>query len=74
MSAARAAGCDAFVTGEASLHTCYEAEGNGMAMILAGHYATERFHLQWLAEELARRFPDITAWASRDERDPLSWW
>jgi len=73
LEAARVAGCDVFVTGETNLHTCYEAEATGIALILAGHYATERFHLDYLADVLQRQFSDLTVWASRDERDPVAW-
>jgi dinuclear metal center YbgI/SA1388 family protein len=73
LGAARAAGCDVFLTGETNLHTCYEAEALGIALILAGHYATERFHLEYLAALLAHNFPELTVWASRNERDPIRW-
>jgi dinuclear metal center YbgI/SA1388 family protein len=65
------AGCDVLLTGEARFHACLEAESLGLALILAGHYATERFGIERLAEVLAERFPDMTVWASRDERDPI---
>jgi dinuclear metal center YbgI/SA1388 family protein len=64
-------GCDCLVTGETRFHTCLEAEARGIALVLVGHYASERFGVEALAGVLAQRFPDITAWASRDERDPL---
>jgi dinuclear metal center YbgI/SA1388 family protein len=70
---ARRAGCDCFVTGEARFHAALEAEASGLAMILAGHYATERFAVEWLAELLGREFPATHVWASTEERDPLSW-
>jgi dinuclear metal center YbgI/SA1388 family protein len=66
-------GCDCLVTGEARFHTCLEAEARGIALVLVGHYASERFGVEALADVLARQFPDITAWASRDERDPLTY-
>lgn len=65
--------CDLFVTGEAGFHTCLEAESLGIAMILAGHYASERFGVESLAQQLQLRFPDSVIWASRRERDPLTW-
>jgi dinuclear metal center YbgI/SA1388 family protein len=68
-----AAGCELFVTGEARLHTCYEAEARGVALLLPGHYASERFGVERLAAEIGRRLPAITAWPSGDERDPLVW-
>jgi dinuclear metal center YbgI/SA1388 family protein len=66
-------GCQVLVTGETRLHTCYEAEARGIALLLAGHYASERFGIERLAETIAREFPSLAVWASRDERDPLRW-
>jgi putative NIF3 family GTP cyclohydrolase 1 type 2 len=66
-------GCQLLVTGETRLHTCYEAEARGAALLLAGHYASERFGVERLAEVVAQQFPTLTVWASRDERDPLQW-
>jgi dinuclear metal center YbgI/SA1388 family protein len=66
-------GCQALVTGETRLHTCYEAESRGIALLLAGHYASERFGVERLAEILAAQFPKLTIWPSRDEADPLQW-
>jgi len=70
---ARLAGCDVFVTGEASFHTCLEAEASDMAMILVGHYNSERFALDRLSDVIKKQFPALTVWASRRERDPLTW-
>lgn len=70
---ARAAGCDCLVTGEARFHAVLEAESLGLALILAGHYASERFGVECLADELAAAFPAVTVWASRRESDPLAW-
>jgi dinuclear metal center YbgI/SA1388 family protein len=71
LESARRAGCELLVTGEASFHTCLEAKAHGMAMILTGHFASERFAVVRLAEILAEQFPQIVVWASRDEADPL---
>ncbi len=65
--------CQLFVTGEARLHTAYEAEAHGIAMLLVGHYASERFGVEGLAAALAKQFPALRVWPSRDERDPLVW-
>ncbi len=73
LSAARERGCDCFVTGEARFHSCLEAEATGMAMLLVGHHASERFGVERLAEALAEKFADATVWASRDEHDPIAW-
>lgn len=65
------AGCDAFITGEATYHTCLEAEAHGVALFLLGHYASERFAMEELAGELAQKFASVKVWASQDERDPV---
>ena len=70
---ARQRGCECFVTGETRFHTCLEGEAIGIALILAGHYATERFAVEQLADLLTAAFPDATVWASRQERDPIGW-
>lgn len=71
LAAAIEAGCHALVTGEANFHTCLEAQGLGVAVVLAGHYASERFALEQLAAELDGAFSGLEVWASRAERDPL---
>jgi dinuclear metal center YbgI/SA1388 family protein len=70
---ARQAGCDTLVTGETNFHTCLEAEAQGIALLLPGHFASERFALETLATTLAAQFPTLTVWASRQEKDPLRW-
>lgn len=67
---ARAAGCDAFITGEARFHTLLDAESAGPALIVAGHYATERFGVELLARRCAAQFPALEVWASHREHDP----
>lgn len=71
---ARRLDCQLLVTGETRLHTCYDAEARGLALLLCGHYASERFGVERLAAVLAEQFPQLTVWPSRDERDPLQWW
>jgi dinuclear metal center YbgI/SA1388 family protein len=66
-------GCDCFLTGETRFHTCLEAEAANVALVLVGHFASERFAVEQLAELLAVQFPTIKIWASRAERDPLAW-
>jgi dinuclear metal center YbgI/SA1388 family protein len=71
LDAAVQAGCDAFVLGEARLHTCLEAEARGVSLVLAGHFASEHFELVALAEMLAAKFPTLDVWACRSEADPI---
>ena len=73
LAAANAAGCDCLVTGEVRFHACLEAESLGMGLVLAGHFASERFGVDALAAILAEKFPSLQVWASKQERDPLHW-
>lgn len=70
---AAAAGADVFVTGEMRYHDLLAAEDAGVALVLPGHYATERSAVERLAERLAAAFPSLGVFASRRERDPLRW-
>ena len=65
------AGADVLLTGEARFHRALEAEALGIGLVLAGHHATERPGVEDLAERIARAFPELTVWPSRQERDPL---
>jgi dinuclear metal center YbgI/SA1388 family protein len=71
LDAAVAAECDALVTGEMSFHSCLEAEARGVLVVLAGHFASERFALLSLADYLTDQLAGVEVWASRSERDPL---
>lgn len=68
---AAAAGCDVLVTGEATFHECLEAQARGIGLVLPGHFASERFGMQTLADYLADQLASVRSWASRRERDPL---
>ena len=70
---AKRQGCDCLVTGETNFHTCLEAKANSVALVLPGHFASERFALEVLASLLGQEFSDATVWASADEVDPLTW-
>ncbi len=65
--------CEVLLTGEARFHACLEAESIGTAMILPGHYATERPAMERMADMLATRFGNLTVWASESEFDPVQW-
>jgi dinuclear metal center YbgI/SA1388 family protein len=73
LEAAVGEGCDVLVTGETNFHTCLEAEAQGVALVLTGHYASERCGVEMLAGVLSRKFAGTDVWASERERDPLNW-
>ena len=64
-------GADAILMGEARFHACEEARARGIGVVLAGHYATERFSAYVMAERIARKFPELTVEASKRESDPI---
>jgi dinuclear metal center YbgI/SA1388 family protein len=71
LDCAIAAECDGLVTGEMTFHHCLEAEARGIQVVLAGHFASERFALLSLADYLTDQLSGVEVWPSRNERDPL---
>jgi dinuclear metal center YbgI/SA1388 family protein len=71
LDVAKERGCEVLVTGEASFHQCLAAEASGVALLLPGHFASERFSMQILAESLAMQFKELEVWCSETERDPI---
>ena len=71
-------GADLMVTGDVKYHEAREAEAMGLALIDAGHFATERPMVQGLARALtgaleAKRF-EAEVVAYQGEREPFSYW
>ncbi len=73
MTDALRARADVFLTGEMRFHDYLTAQAQGLALLLPGHYATERFAVEELARRLQGRWPDLRVWASRRESDPVTW-
>jgi dinuclear metal center YbgI/SA1388 family protein len=72
MDAVRAE-ADVLVTGETRFHDYLAAQAHGLALVLPGHYATERFGVEELAERLQQQFPEVQVWPSKMESDPVQW-
>ena len=64
---------DVFLTGEMRFHDILAAQSQGLALVLPGHYATERCGIEELATLLQERFPTLRIWPSRQEREPHSY-
>lgn len=64
---------DVFLTGEMRFHDYLAAQDRGLALLLPGHYASERIGVERLAERLKTRWPDLDVWASTHEADPVIW-
>jgi len=71
-------GADLMVTGDVKYHEAREAEAMGLALIDAGHFATEMPMVQGLAQALrgsleAKRY-ETEVVAYQGEREPFSFW
>jgi putative NIF3 family GTP cyclohydrolase 1 type 2 len=71
LAAAVRRGCDAMITGEATFHTCLEARASGISLVLTGHFWSERFAMEWLAERMARELKGLNVFSSEQDADPL---
>lgn len=68
--AAKSAGTDLYLTGEAGHHDALDAAEAGLALLDAGHFATERPVLPRIKEHLERAVPGVSV-SIADETDPL---
>ena len=66
------AGADAIITGEATYHQCLEAKFAGLAMVMVGHFASEKFAMGVLAKRLSEQFAGLRITDSTAECDPVS--
>ena len=71
LSKAAGRGAECLVTGEATFHTVLEARARKVGLVLMGHYFSERFAIENLAERLAAEFSGASVWASELECDPI---
>ncbi len=69
---AQRAGAHAFLTGEMRFHDYLRARDMGIALILSGHYATERPAIEMLAQMLQAEWSGLVIWPSRRESDPVA--
>lgn len=69
----RRLGCDLLVLGETTFHNCLEAQAAEVDLLLLGHFPSERFAQEVLAQRLAVRFPAIKVWCSQADTDPIRW-
>lgn len=70
---AAAAGCQAFVTGEAKHNQLIDAENLGVTLVVAGHYDTENVVIPPLRERLSKQFPDVAFLKTEAFRRPANY-
>ena len=69
VSAALRCGCDLLLTGEATFHACLEAENAGLSLGLVGHYASERFAMETMAQRLQSELASASGTANPVGKD-----
>lgn len=69
LAAAIAAGCDTFVTSDVKYNQFWDAADQSLTIIDSGHFYTENPVCAYLADSLARQFPDISVKISQNHRD-----
>lgn len=73
MREARELNIDAVISGDIKHNFWIEAENCGITLIDAGHYGTEYFAADRLAELIAAEFPNIKVFAAECEQDPCGY-
>lgn len=73
MEEAAAAGCDTFVTSDVKYNQFWDAQTMGLNLIDAGHFHTENPVTAYLAEELAKAFPEVEVLISQVHRDCMQY-
>jgi len=68
---AAAKSADVLLLGEARFHTYLDARALGISLILTGHYASERFAMDRLADRIADQFSALYCRVSKREQDPV---
>ncbi len=68
---AKAAGCDAFVTGEMGHHHALDALQAGLTCVVSTHHATERVIVPALAQNLRVAFPGLSVLESETNTEPF---
>lgn len=71
LSDARAAGAEAFLTGEVKHHEWFAAAAEGVCLMAGGHHATEHIAMPQLASQLGAAFPDLAV--SLFDSNPAVW-
>lgn len=69
---AKAAACDAFITGEMGHHDALDALQAGLTCIVSTHHATERVIVPVLAQKLRAAFPGLAVLESETNTEPFA--
>ncbi len=70
LGAAKAAGADAFVTADLKYHDFHDADGK-LLLVDAGHYETEQFTKEWMADIITKKNPNFAVLFSGINTNPV---
>lgn len=71
LEAAIAKGADVMFVGEAKFHAWLKADACSVALVMPGHYHSERFAMETMAKRIACHFPQLDVSPSQKEEDPV---
>jgi len=72
ISAAKASGCDAYLTGDVKYHDFFQSE-NQMIICDIGHFESEQFVTEQLVEILSEKFPTFAFSKSTEKTNPVNY-
>ncbi len=72
ISAAKALGCDAYLTGDVKYHDFFSAE-NHILICDIGHFESEQFVTEQLVEILSEKFPTFAVLKSTEKTNPVNY-
>lgn len=73
VNAAAAAGADVFVTGDIKYHEFFDANGEILVADI-GHYESEQFTIDLLAEILVQKFPNFAVLKTKVQTNPVRYY
>ena len=70
--AAKATGCDAYLTGDVKYHDFFQAE-NQLLICDIGHFESEQFVTEQIVEILSEKFPTFAFLKSTEKTNPVNY-
>ena len=72
ISAAKASGCDAYLTGDVKYHDFFQSE-NQILICDIGHFESEQFVTEQIVEILSEKFPTFAFLKSTEKTNPVNY-
>lgn len=72
LNKAKSSGADAYITADIKFHEFFDAEGD-LLLVDAGHYETEQFTVDLLADHLRKYFPNFAVQKTEQQTNPVQY-